>query len=62
MKFIMNGNSFAWTGTAGGILTIILANISTADLLKTALLAAVGAIVSCGVSIMLKLFWRKLNK
>jgi hypothetical protein len=41
-------------GTAGGTLMIILANITTGDLLKTVLLAALGAVVSFGVSLLLR--------
>jgi mannitol-specific phosphotransferase system IIBC component len=41
-------------GTAGGTLTIILANITTADALKTIELAAIGAVVSFIVSLLLK--------
>lgn len=41
-------------GTAGGVLVIILANISSGDLLRTAVLAAFGAIVSFLVSLVLK--------
>ena len=49
-------------GTAGGILTIILMNINAADILKTAVLAAIGAVVSFFISILLKYWltrWRK---
>ena len=41
-------------GTMGGTITIILANIRTADLLKTIILAALGATVSFVVSLLLK--------
>lgn len=41
-------------GTVGGTITIILANINTGDLVKTAVLAAVGAAVSFMVSVLLK--------
>jgi mannitol-specific phosphotransferase system IIBC component len=49
-------------GTAGGTLTIVLANIATADVLKTTILAAVGALVSFSVSLLLRMLvkrWRK---
>ncbi|MFT3823681.1 MAG: hypothetical protein QM731_07160 [Chitinophagaceae bacterium] len=42
------------TGTLGGTCTVILATITTADLVKTAVLAAVGALVSCGITILVK--------
>lgn len=48
-------------GTAGGTLLTILANITSEDIIKTAILAAVGAVVSFGVTLALKLL-RKRNK
>ena len=50
------------TGTIGGTLTILLANINGSDLLKTTVLAAVGAGVSFCVSLLMKRIvsrWRK---
>lgn len=58
----MNENSFAKAGTAGGTITVILMNITSEDLAKTALLAAVGAIVSFGISYVLKLLVKKLKR
>lgn len=56
----MQTTSFLKTGTAGGTLTILFANIHTDDLVKTAVLAAVGATVSLVVSFVLKkLFGKK---
>ena len=51
-------------GTAGGTLMIILANITTGDILKTVVLAAVGAVVSFGVSLLLRrmMKWRRPPK
>jgi len=49
-------------GTAGGTLTIVLANIATADLFKTILLAAVGAAVSFSVSLLLRVLVRRWKK
>lgn len=49
-------------GTLGGIITIILVNITAGDLLKTALLAAVGAVVSLSVSLAFKYCLRKWRK
>ena len=49
-------------GTAGGIITILLINISAADLIKTAVLAGIGAVVSFFISMLLKYWlsrWRK---
>jgi len=61
----MNFPSFSGgvgAGTAGGTLTIILANIPAADLIKTALLAAVGALVSFSVSLLLRVLVRRWRK
>ena len=58
----MNEHSYTKTGTAGGTLTIILANINSGDVLKTAVLAAIGAVVSFGVSLLLKMvvkWWKR---
>jgi hypothetical protein len=52
----------AKAGTAGGILTILLANITSGEILKTALLAAVGATVSFTVSMLLKWMIRQVRK
>ncbi|MCP9749783.1 hypothetical protein [Ferruginibacter sp. HRS2-29] len=45
-------------GTAGGFLTILLINIATNDILKTILLAAIGAVVSFVISLSLRAFVR----
>ena len=56
----MQDSYFLKTGTAGGTLTILFANINTDDLVKTVVLAAVGATVSLVVSFVLKkLFGKK---
>lgn len=49
-------------GTAGGTLLTILGNISSDDLIKTAILAAVGAVVSFGVTLTLKLLLKRNKK
>ena len=49
-------------GTIGGTLLAIFANITNEDLLKTALLACVGAVVSFTVTIILKLIIKLLKK
>lgn len=49
-------------GTLGGIMTILLYNISTGDLVKTIVLAAVGAFVSFIVSLGLKYCLRKWRR
>ena len=40
--------------TAGGILIILLANINSTDIVKTVVLAIIGAIVSFTVSLLIK--------
>ena len=49
-------------GTAGGTMLTILANINCGDLIKTAVLAGVGAVVSFGVTLLLKLLIKRLKK
>mgnify|MGYP001597182894 CR=1 FL=1 len=49
-------------GTAGGIITILICNITTSDVIKTVVLAATGAFVSFFISMLLKYCigkWRK---
>ena len=59
----MNDYSFsARTGFAGGILTIILANINSSDLLQTAILAATGTLVSFLVSHLLNSWVHRRRK
>lgn len=58
----MNEHSYTKTGTIGGTLTIILANINSEDVLKTVVLAGIGAVVSFGMSLLLKMvlkWWKK---
>ena len=49
-------------GTAGGTLLSIFANINSEDIIKTAVLAAVGAIVSFAVTLLLKLLAKRIKK
>jgi len=49
-------------GTIGGTLLTIFVNIKSEDLLKTGILAAVGAVVSFGVTLLLKLLIKRLKK
>jgi hypothetical protein len=49
-------------GTAGGTLLTIFANISTEDISKTIVLAGVGAIVSFGVTLLLKVILKKFRR
>jgi mannitol-specific phosphotransferase system IIBC component len=49
-------------GTASGTLLSIFANINSGDVLKTAILAAIGAVVSFSVTLLLKLLVKQLKK
>ena len=49
-------------GTAGGTLLIVLLNIRSEDLVKTAVLAGIGAIVSFSVTLGLKFLIKRLKK
>jgi mannitol-specific phosphotransferase system IIBC component len=49
------------TGTAGGTLLTILANISSDDILKTIILAAIGAVASFFITLLLKFFVRRFR-
>ncbi len=49
-------------GTAGGTLLTILANISSEDIFKTIILAAIGAVVSFSVTIFLKALIKRMKK
>lgn len=49
-------------GTAGGTLLTIFANIHSEDIVKTALLACIGAIVSFMISLFMKWMSKKVLK
>ena len=49
-------------GTVGGTLLTILVNINSADLLKTVILAALGAVVSFSVTLLLKVLIKRFKK
>ncbi len=49
-------------GTIGGTTLTILVNINSADLLKTGILAAVGAVVSFSVTLLLKFLIKRIKK
>lgn len=49
-------------GTAGGTLLTIFANISSEDLIKTGILAGIGAVVSFFVTLGLKLLIKRMKK
>jgi mannitol-specific phosphotransferase system IIBC component len=48
-------------GTAGGTLLTILANISGDDILKTIVLAAIGAVVSFWITLLMKFLIKKFR-
>lgn len=49
-------------GTAGGTFLSIIPNIQSADVMKTVLLAAIGAVVSFTISLVLKSIIKKHKK
>jgi mannitol-specific phosphotransferase system IIBC component len=59
MSQVFDNNTKA--GTAGGTLLTIFANINSGDLVKTGVLAAVGAAVSLTVTLLLKLLIKRLK-
>ncbi|CAN5861252.1 hypothetical protein BH11BAC4_BH11BAC4_22630 [soil metagenome] len=50
------------TGTIGGTLCVLLFTLEPAQLLTTAILAAIGALVSFGVSVLCKLLLKWMTK
>jgi hypothetical protein len=55
-------NGHTTYGTVGGIITILLVNINAGDILRTMVLAAVGAVVSLSVSHGCNYWLRKWRK
>ncbi len=55
-------NTGTKAGTIGGTFLTVAANIHNEDILKTIVLAAIGAIVSFSVSLLMKLLIIKLRK
>lgn len=49
-------------GTAGGTLLTIFANIHSEDIVKTAVLACIGAVVSFAISVLMKWISKKILK
>lgn len=49
-------------GTAGGTLLSIFGNLNSEDLVKTAVLAAIGAMVSFAVTLFMKLLVKRVKK
>ena len=50
------------TGTIGGTLLVLIYSLKPAQILETAVLAAIGAVVSFAVSVGLKAAFRKRKK
>jgi len=55
-------NTGTKAGTIGGTFLTVAANIQHGDVIKTIVLAAIGAIVSFSVSLLMKLLIIKLRK
>ena len=58
----MPSNNDTIVGTAGGTFLSIVPNMQSADVIKTVLLAAIGAIVSFTISLALKCIIKKHKK
>ena len=58
----MQSSNSALIGTAGGTFLSVLPNIHSVDILKTVILATIGAIVSFTISLLLKFLIRKHKK
>ncbi|HMK03286.1 MAG TPA: hypothetical protein VK489_03805 [Ferruginibacter sp.] len=57
---VQNGNTFA--GTVGGTMLVVLLKINIEELQTTAVLAAVGATVSFGTSMIFKYIVKRYNR
>jgi hypothetical protein len=56
----MTTNNSTLVGTAGGTFLCIVPNLTSADVMKTMILAALGAVVSFMISILLKwIYWKR---
>jgi mannitol-specific phosphotransferase system IIBC component len=58
----MTANNPTLMGTAGGTLLSIVPNLSSNDIVKTVILATVGAVVSFMISLLLKSINKKHKK
>lgn len=58
----MTTNNHTLMGTAGGTFFSIIPNLQSADVLKTVLLATIGAVVSFTISLVLKSIIKKHKK
>lgn len=58
----MEGNLPLRAGTVGGTFLIVLLQISSGKIVETGVLAVVGAVVSFGVSLLLRRLTRRMGK
>jgi len=58
----MTANSSTVMGTAGGTFLSILPSLQSTDIIKTVVLAAIGAVVSFTISLVLKSMIKKHKK
>jgi hypothetical protein len=58
----MNPSNTTKTGTIGGTLATVFYNITSEDVVKTIVLAGLGAVVSFGVSLLLKRIFKQNKK
>ncbi len=58
----MESNNTLQVGTASGTLLSIVPSIASEDIVKTIILAVVGAVISFAVSLLLKWFTKTKNK
>ena len=57
-----SGHGGTVAGTAGGTLLTIFANIHSEDVVKTTMLAVIGAVVSFTISLLLKWISKKMRR
>jgi hypothetical protein len=58
----MTNSNSAVIGTAGGTFLSVLPNIHSADILRTVVLATIGAVVSFAISFLLKTILKHFKK
>jgi mannitol-specific phosphotransferase system IIBC component len=54
---ISTGNTFV--GTISGTLLVVITNLTTGEILKTAILAAIGAVISFIVTKLIHKLWKR---
>jgi len=58
----MSPNNTTFTGTVGGTFLSMVPNLNSEDVIKTILLATIGAVVSFWISVLLKYLSKKYKK